>query len=135
MLGSFYQNAVFEAYMFAGDGGHTLAGNHDSCQIERIGSGDRIDLTAGLQTFYGSQRFHCNRESKLFADEPADEPAPADFATIFEPAECNQQVTPAWQDAFPRQQLAEDHAIALEQHAAHRFEGTVRIFSLQWREQ
>ena len=72
----------------------------------------------GGKILHRAQRIHGHRQGKLLADKSADEAPAANFAAIFQPAEVDQHVTPARQNALARQQFAEHHAITLQQHVA-----------------
>ena len=94
---------------------------HPGPQCRRGSSGSAAEMvrTSPLGArFLSAQGIHRNGKSKLFANESADETASANLTAVFHATEVDQHVTPARQNAFARQQFAEDHAISLQQHVA-----------------
>src|SRR5437764_8755815 len=114
----FYYHSIFKAYMLAGDCRDALSWYYDARQVQGISSGDGDELFCVGDVSRGPRGFYGDGQRKLFTDECGDEASAADLASVFQAAEGDQEFTPAGQDALAGQQLAEDHAVAVQQHAA-----------------
>ena len=83
----------------------------------------------------GAQRFDGDWKRELLSHKSIDETPAADFAAIFKAAIADLQFAPARQIRFSRQQIAENHAVAPQQHPATGFDAAVAIgaFAMQER--
>ena len=61
----------------------------------------------------------------------ADEAPASDFATIFQPAEGDQQLSPARQHALAHQQFAEHYTITFQQHRGSGLQFLAAVFTVQ----
>ena len=69
---------------------------------------------------HSTQRFHGRGQSKLLAQEMADESTAAHFATIFEASQRAKHLAPRRQNTFAGEHFAEYHAVPAQQHRADR---------------
>src|ERR1019366_5918134 len=120
-----------------GDGADALAGNDDPHQVQRIRGrdDDAFAIRVLRQLAVGAQTFDCYRKRELLSEKSIDEAPAAHFAAVFQAAVTDLQFPPAWQIRFPCQQVAEDYAIAPQQHPAARLDARVALgaFGVQQR--
>ena len=102
MARRFYDDAVTKGHETAGNRRHTFAGNDDSGEIERIGSGHCCGFAGWVLIAGGSQRLNSPRQRELLAEEAAYESAATNFASIFETTKGQQNFAPAREDGFAR---------------------------------
>src|SRR5258706_90986 len=121
------QHAIAERHAPPGDRGNALARNNDPHQVQRIGgrNGDALAIRIRRQLALDAQRLYRHREGELLAQKSIDESPAAHFAAIFETAVADLQLTPSRQIRFPHQQVAEDDAVAPQQHPAAGFDDGV----------
>ena len=103
------------------------------------GSAAAMTTRSALRTLWqlavGAQGFDGYGKRELLSQKSIDESAAAHFAAVFEAAVADLQFAPAGQIRFAHQQVAEDHAIATQQHPAAGFDAAVAIgaFGVQQR--
>jgi hypothetical protein len=118
------KDAVAIEKLFAGNGGDTVAGDDDACEVHRVGSRDWDDVGA-FATARGAERFHGLGEGVLFADEAGDETASADLSACFEAAKDVEEVAPFGSVGFTGQEIAEEDSVTGEEHFGCGFQGRV----------
>ena len=100
----------------AGDGVNAFAGEDDAGEVGGVGSsngnGSHTIAVAG-----GAERIDGGGQGELFATEAGDEAAATNFAARFEAAENAEQVAPFGSVGFAGEEIAEEDAVAGEQHA------------------
>ena len=110
--------------MAAGDAGDSFARDDDAGEVHGVGGGD-LDLYVRGLVSGGAEAFDCLGESELFAREAGDEAASAGFATGFEAAEDVEEVAPFGGVGLSGEEIAEEDAVAGEEHAGGGFVGGV----------
>jgi len=110
--------------LFAGDGGDSFAGKDDADEVERVGGGD-VDDGGTLARAGGAEGFDGFRECELLAAEAGDEASAADFAAGFEAAEDVEEIAPLRGVGFADEEIAEEDAVAGEEHAGGGLEGGI----------
>src|SRR5262249_37538771 len=101
--------------------------HHNPDQIERISSRKGDHLAGRGKLASCTQRFNCDRERELLAEETIHKAAATDFAPCFESPECQLHLSPLWEIAFASQQVPKDHAVTLQQHPAGCFDGSFAL--------
>src|SRR5215475_4538382 len=114
-------DAVAELNEAARDGGDFFAGNQDTGEIKRIGSGNRYDFAAQRFRAECAQGLHRERQGKLLTQKIRNEASTADLASIFQAAHRDQHFPPLRKYGLAGQKLAEHDTITLQQHPADRF--------------
>src|SRR5919198_2709006 len=95
-----------------------LARHKDSHQVQGIGCGNGYDFVYLRKIAGRTQGLHGRRQRELFPDETADEASSANFAAVLQAAVGQQKLAPLRYYRLSGQQIAEDHAVAVEQHPA-----------------
>ena len=118
------QLAVAVADLFAGDGGDAVAGDDDSDEVHGVGGGYGDD---GVQSRVREARRDSTAcgQGELLAAEAGDEAAAADLAAGFEAAEDAEEIAPFGGVGLAGEEVAEEDAVAVEEHAGGGFEGCV----------
>ncbi len=112
--------AVEEDDFAAGDGGDAVAGDEDSGEVERVGSGDIDGGFGGSGGVLGAgfaEGVDGFGEGILLAEGAGDEAATADLSTGFETTEDGEEVAPFGGVGFAGEKLAEEDAVAAEEDA------------------
>ena len=121
-----YRRRRFRCTHHAGDIGYGFAGNgrwpfprhHDAYQVQRIGRRNRHRTVGPVVLCAFRAMTRLPRQGKLFPAKPVDEAAAAHRPSRFQTAEHTQQLTPARHSRLALEQIAKDHAIAPQEHAA-----------------
>src|SRR5439155_9349552 len=106
---------------------HTLAGDDDADEVERIGG--RQDDRPGVLPRAPDRPEGFDRlgQGELLADEPVDEAPAADLAAGLEAPEDRQEHPPRRGVALPNEEVAEDDAVAAEELPGHELVAFGRI--------
>src|SRR5580698_5879036 len=89
---------IAKTYVLPGIGRHLLTRDNNASEVQRVRCGNGDDCAASRHCPVGSQRFYSHRQRKLFPYKATHESAAPDFATVFEPAQSDQHLSPAWQN-------------------------------------
>ena len=106
---------VEEQHGVAEDRGHLRAEREDADEVQRIGRRDPADFGVRTGLAHAAQLVERLGQRELLADEAGHEPAAADLAACFEPAQRDEQVAPRRQARLAPEQIAEHDAVAREQ--------------------
>jgi hypothetical protein len=112
--------------LFPRNCGYALAGYDDTREVEGIGRGYRNNVL-GLASASGAERFDGLREGVLFAAEAGEEAAAADLAARFKTAEDVEEIAPPGGVRFADEEIAEENAVAGEEHLCGGFEGAIGL--------
>lgn len=118
------EGAVAVADFASGDGGDSLAGDDDAGEIEGV-CGGYGDFVWGAVIAGGVEGCDGLGQGELLAAEARDEAATADLAAGFESAKDAQEFAPFGGVRFAGEQVAEEDAVAGEEHAGEGFESGV----------
>jgi len=118
------QIAVAIDDLFSGDGWDAVAGDDDAGKVNGIRSSQSDDGEA-VASAGGAEGFDGCGEGVLLAAEAREEAAATDFAAGLQAAEDVEEVAPFWGVGLAGEQVAEEDAVAGEEHAGEGFEGCI----------
>ena len=99
-------------------------------EVHGVGGGDLDFNVGGFAAAGGAEAFDGLREGELLAAEAGDEAASTDLAAGFEAAEDAEEVAPFGGVRFAGEEVAEEDAVAVQEHAGGGFEGGVECGGL-----